>query len=291
MIGKTTIGRSFKGCINYNLSKVENGEGEILEVRGVREDRKAMIRDFNMRRLANSTITKTVWHTSLSFQDKLTNDQILSIAKDWMKGMGLDATQYIVVRHNDTAHPHVHIVANRIGDTTKTISDSNNWKRSEALCKELIKTYGLTPVPEHRNEAAISRDKLRGRDLLKTDLNRFIGELIPICQSLIDFQNKLSSHGINSLIKYNPDNSIRGIVFTRDGITIKASDVNRRYSAKGIFALIEENKPQQNKLQARIPEFETASSNRSIKIGKVLFENEDDEETKKKRKNDQSMSI
>lgn len=37
MIGKTVIGRGFKGCVNYLLSKVEKGDGEILEARGVRD--------------------------------------------------------------------------------------------------------------------------------------------------------------------------------------------------------------------------------------------------------------
>ena len=37
MIGKTSIGRSFKGCCSYNMEKVEMGKGEVLMSQGVRD--------------------------------------------------------------------------------------------------------------------------------------------------------------------------------------------------------------------------------------------------------------
>ncbi|MDA6986961.1 relaxase/mobilization nuclease domain-containing protein, partial [Escherichia coli] len=41
---------------------------------------------------------------------------------------------YIIVRHQDREHPHVHIVFNRIDNNGKTISDRNDMYRNEQVC-------------------------------------------------------------------------------------------------------------------------------------------------------------
>jgi type IV secretory pathway VirD2 relaxase len=96
-----------------------------------------MTHDFNLRAKAKPDVSRCVWHTALSFQEALNNDQMRAIVKEWINRMGLASTQFVIVRHTDTKHPHAHIIANRIDDDGKTISDSHNWKRSETICREL----------------------------------------------------------------------------------------------------------------------------------------------------------
>jgi len=50
--------------------------------------------------------------------------------------MKITDTQYIIVRHQDREHPHVHIVFNRIDNNGKTISDRNDMYRNEAGMQE-----------------------------------------------------------------------------------------------------------------------------------------------------------
>lgn len=296
MIGKTMIGRNFAGCVNYNISKVEKGFGEILECRGVRDfNRKVMIHDFNVRKSTNSKLSKCVWHTALSFQDKLSSNQMLTIAKSWMNGMALDETQYVILRHTDTNHHHIHIIANRINDYCKTISDSNNWKRSEALCKELVRTYQLTPVSEERNENRIDRNKLKGRDLLKTDINRIIRQVLSSSKSIEEFSLRMDMKGFNCVIRYNPDQSIRGISFERDGVKIKASDIHKSLSAKNLVEMI-----QSNQAQIKTTYLKTEHTANSItpglvsglsKLRKSINPSDEEDEERKKRKRDQGMDI
>lgn len=291
MIGKTVIGRGFKGCVNYLLDKVEKGDGQILEARGVRDfDKKAAVRDFITRAKTKPNLTRCVWHTSLSFQDKLTTRQMHTIGKEWMKGMGLDGTQYIIVAHTDTNHPHIHIVANRINDEGWTISDSNNWKRSEALCKELVRKHQLSPVPEERNEPSINREKLKGRDLLKSDVNRVIRNVLSRCKSFDEFKISMARHGFKCHIKFNPDNTIRGVSFERDGISIKASDIHKSLSAKNLAEAIELNrsrsaKQQVNSERSKPTQVPGSSTPKLGKLSKSLDTSEDDEK-KRKKKND-----
>lgn len=292
MIGKTVIGRGFKGCVSYLLDKVAKGEGELLEARGVRDfDKNATIRDFITRAKTNPNLTRCVWHTSLSFQDNLTSQQMLTIGKEWMKGMRLDSTQYIIVVHTDTDHSHIHIVANRINDEGRTISDGNNWKRSEAVCKELVKKYQLTPVPEERNELRINRDKLKGRDLLKSDINRVVRSVLSRSKNFDEFRIGMANHGFNCLIKFNPDNTIRGVSFERDGVSIKASDIHKSLSAKNLAEAIELNRvrgvQQQVSLSEQSKPVQTPSSSKP-KLGKLSksLDTSEDDEKKRKKKND-----
>ncbi len=48
------------------------------------------------------------------------------IAQDYMKQMGIENTQYIIARHFDKEHPHIHLVYNRVDNNGKTITDSND---------------------------------------------------------------------------------------------------------------------------------------------------------------------
>jgi type IV secretory pathway VirD2 relaxase len=68
---------------------------------------------------------------------------MIAIAHDYMCRMGIKETQYIIARHHDTDHPHIHIVFNRIDNNGRTISDHNDLFRSEKICKELTSRYGL----------------------------------------------------------------------------------------------------------------------------------------------------
>lgn len=74
MIGKVKIGKSFGGCIRYNL---EREQAIILYANGIRTDSIGhIIDDFNMQRKMNPELGQAVGHIVLSWsandKDKLT---------------------------------------------------------------------------------------------------------------------------------------------------------------------------------------------------------------------------
>lgn len=75
-----------------------------------------------------------VYHISLDFAHedapKLTDALMVEIAREYMRRMGITNTQYIVCRHTDREHQHLHIVANRVDNDGNTISDSNSNVRN-----------------------------------------------------------------------------------------------------------------------------------------------------------------
>ena len=163
MIGKLAAGKNFGGCVRY----VEQKQGsEVLYGEGIRlEDTAKMTRDFNMQRLLNPLLEKAVAHISLNFstndQDKLDNETMLKLAKEYLEKMDIRNTQVLIVRHNDAAHPHCHIIYNRVDNNGKTISDSFQHRKNVAVCKEMTLKHGLY-ISEGKDK--VNRLALKGTD-------------------------------------------------------------------------------------------------------------------------------
>jgi len=68
---------------------------------------------FNVQSQMNSKVAKPVGHIALSFSKEdephLTDRAMAGIALDYMERMGIRNTQYLIARHFDKEHPHVHI--------------------------------------------------------------------------------------------------------------------------------------------------------------------------------------
>ena len=105
MIGKLKKGSSFAGCIRYVTGK---DEAKILASDGVLLGTNAeMTQSFELQRQLNPRIKKPVGHIALSFkpEDKprLTDEFMAKIAIEYMQMMGITDTQFIIVRHHNTA--------------------------------------------------------------------------------------------------------------------------------------------------------------------------------------------
>ena len=130
---------SFARVVNY----VNNPKkARIIDCKDVRLDDNATIAR-SMQGQANDKpgrkLKNPVYHISLDFAHedtpKLTDDLMVEIAREYMRRMGITNTQYIVCRHTDREHQHLHIVANRVDNDGNTISDSNDNVRNVKVCK------------------------------------------------------------------------------------------------------------------------------------------------------------
>ena len=120
MIGKIKKGSGFKGCVNYVLGKEQ---AALLHADGVlTESQGDIIRSFILYAAGmNPDLKKPVGHIALSYSPvdapKLTDEKMIQLAREYMREMKITDTQYIIVRHQDREHPHVHIVFNRIDNS------------------------------------------------------------------------------------------------------------------------------------------------------------------------------
>lgn len=235
MIGKTSIGRSFGGIVKYLLD--EKKQAEILEADGVNyTNQESIISDFNAHRKLSPNLGKAVWHSSISFSesDNLSPEQMKEVATDFIKEMGLDNSQYLIIQHNDTDHRHLHILANRVDYEGKAVSDSHSKRKTKDRCDKLNKKYGLLQTKDMKND--------RKEEIKKTILEG-IAQGKPIGEVL---------KGVEKLgyeVKYNQASTgkISGVSYKNEekGIIYKASEIDRNLSYTKMLQAIEQREIQQ----------------------------------------------
>ena len=230
MIAKIVQGHGFRGVINYVLDK---DHSHLLYAEGVRlKDKESIIQSFVAQQKLNPKIAKPVAHISLDFsvQDKnrLTDQFMAGMALEYMEKMGYRDTQYIIARHHDTDHPHIHIVINRIDNNGKRISDQNEKLRNSRVCMELTKKYGLYIASGKEN---VKEHRLKEPDKTKYEIYHALRNAIPECKNWKELKSKLLQSGVKTEFRNNGEtDKIQGVRFGKNGYEFNGSKIDRAYS-------------------------------------------------------------
>ena len=230
MIGKIKKGSGYKGCVNYVLGKEQ---AALLHAEGVlAESKQDIIRSFCMQTEMNPGLKKPVGHIALSYSvvdaPKLTDEKMVQLAQEYMREMKITDTQYIIVRHQDREHPHVHIVFNRIDNNGKTISDSNDMYRNEQVCKKLKEKHGLYFA---KGKEHVKQYRLREPDKTKYEIYTAIKTEIGKSRNWQQLQKQLAEKGIGIQFKYKGQtDDIQGVSFFKGEYTFKGSEIDRNFS-------------------------------------------------------------
>ena len=242
MIGKQTKGTSFGGCVRYVLKEEKS---KLLEAVGVEGTPEQMAEQFELQALLNDKVKNIVGHTSLNFSPedsaRLKSDDalMLNIAHDYMKLMGIENTQYIIARHIDREHPHCHIVFNRVDNDGKTISDKNDFRRNEKVCKMLTAKYRLHFA---NGKDHIKEERLRPYDKAKHEIYKALKEELPKAHSWEDLKDALADRDIDIKFKVSrTTREIQGVKFEYNGFSFSGSKVSREFSYLNIDNRLEEN--------------------------------------------------
>jgi hypothetical protein len=151
MVAKITIPKSIEAALNYNEKKVQKGAAECLCAANYLSEAKNMnfyqkLNGFEMlNNLNNRATTKTI-HISLNFDpsEKLSNDKLIEVANVYMEKIGFGQQPFLVYKHEDAGHPHIHIVSNTIKEDGSRINTHNIGRnQSEKARKEVEQQYGL----------------------------------------------------------------------------------------------------------------------------------------------------
>src|SRR5690606_27672760 len=165
MIAKQSIGSSFMGALSYNLKKINSPDrkerAELLDTNFISLEKSVIKKEVDLVVSLNPAIKRNTYHTSLNFArgEKVSNEKMLAVAREYMDQMGFDNNPYFIFRHHDTSHPHCHILALRIRFDGTTVSDSNNYKRSEKIVRQLEKHYNLEQIASSNKALFRAPDK------------------------------------------------------------------------------------------------------------------------------------
>ena len=153
MIAKISATENIGGALGYNFKKVEKEEANILlaaELYQSKEGRytmKDVLADMEALVPKKCRTKKAVFHCSLNPHpdEKLSDEQLTQIAKEYMEALGYGKQPYIVFKHNDIAREHIHIVSLRVDGEGKKINDRFEKRRSKQITDTLERKYNLIP--------------------------------------------------------------------------------------------------------------------------------------------------
>ncbi|MES5004689.1 conjugal transfer protein MobB [Prevotella disiens] len=153
MIAKISSTENLGGALGYNFKKVQHNEAAVL---CVNELRKGFDGTFQMDKVLadmqkaipeQCRTKKTVFHCSLNPHpdEKLSDERLTQIAKEYMEALGYGNQPYIVFKHNDIAREHIHIVSLRVDFDGNKINDRYEGRQSKKITNALEKKYNLIP--------------------------------------------------------------------------------------------------------------------------------------------------
>ena len=153
MIAKISATENLGGALGYNFKKVQHNEASVLCVNELREGFDGtyridkVLRDMQALIPEKCRTKKTVFHCSLNPHpdEKLSDEQLTQIAKEYMEALGYGKQPYIVFKHNDIAREHIHIVSIRVDSRGQKINDRFEKRRSKQITDALERKYSLIP--------------------------------------------------------------------------------------------------------------------------------------------------
>ena len=172
MIAKISATENLGGALGYNFKKVEKGEANILlaaELYQSKEGRYTMedvLADMEALIPKNCRTKKTVFHCSLNPHpdEKLSDEQLTQIAKEYMEALGYGNQPYIVFKHSDISREHIHIVSLRVDSRGQKSNDKFEKRWSKQITDALEKRFGLIPSSKVTDKAM--------KETLKVDIGK-----------------------------------------------------------------------------------------------------------------------
>ena len=200
-------------------------------------------------------------HSNGEYHEHLDDKQYVELAHRWLKGMEflgeeLSCSQYLIARHHDTLHEHIHIIASRIRMDGSVVSDSWDYRRSEVIVRQLEKEFGLEPTPCSNERVARKVQEIgiettvsdrrapnqkqkhhhSGQPTVKQRLAALIDEACSDSPSVKQLIGRLQHQGVT----IHPQFSTRGlfkeaIAFELDGVKVAGNKLGSAYSFPGLL--------------------------------------------------------
>jgi hypothetical protein len=193
MVARINTGKSISKALNYNEKKVQQGQAELLLAHNFLKDADQMnfyekLGHFEKLTSLNERTTTNTLHISLNFDpsEKLENEKLIAIANSYMKRIGFGNQPWLVYRHFDTGHPHMHLISTNIQRDGSRISMHNMGRnQSEVARKEIEIEFGLVKAESKKAADALKLQPLNAQKLnpgkrsTKAALSNVLGIVIP----------------------------------------------------------------------------------------------------------------
>lgn len=195
MVAKINKGNNLYGALSYNQEKVDEGLGKVLASNLVCEPENGRFSVVacaaNFARWMPSPehlpTKKPVIHISINPHpdDKLSNDQLADIGREYMERLGYGGQPYLIFKHEDIGREHIHIVSLRVDCEGKLIKDSFEHRRSKEITELLEQKYNLIPAEGQKQS---EQWQLTPVDAAKGNLKKQVSSVIKPLATMYKFQ-------------------------------------------------------------------------------------------------------
>lgn len=281
MVAKIKIGTSIRGILHYNENKVEEGEAKLILASGFAGEIDKMTFENKLQRFLHLTELKpsvktNAMHISLNFDasEKITSTKMQDIAIAYMERIGFGDQPFLVYRHNDAGHQHLHIATTSIQRNGEAIKMHNIGRDlSEPARKAIEKEFDLVVAEKktYKQEPGIKAADLEKARYGRSSTKRQISNVL---SGVINDYRFTSLAELNALLKQfnvTADRGLeesemfqkKGLVYSiigedgkKIGIPIKSSSFYSKPTLKNLEVKFEQNKekrkPYRQSLIARI---------------------------------------
>jgi hypothetical protein len=160
MVAVIKTGNSVHNIFNYNENKVKEGTAECIGEGNYPLEAAKLTGSMKLNRLLkqnalNENVKRNSVHISLNFdpsESALSNEKMLEIGSEYMQKIGFGNQPYLIYRHYDAGHPHLHLVSVKVREDGTRIDMQNIGRnQSEAARKEIEKVFGLVQAQGKKN--------------------------------------------------------------------------------------------------------------------------------------------
>jgi len=177
MVARIKIGKSIRGILHYNENKVAEGEAKLILASGFAGEIEQMtfmnkLKRFEHLTQLKPTVETNALHISLNFHssEQISSSRMQEIAISYMDKIGFGEQPFLVYRHNDAGHQHLHIATTSIQRDGEAISLHNIGRdKSEPARKMIEKEFDLIVAESKRTKQEIT---IKPADLEKAKYGR-----------------------------------------------------------------------------------------------------------------------
>lgn len=270
MVAIVKTGHSIRRSFMYNENKVKEGVAQLIHVQNYPMDAAKMTEAHRLNMLLNLAsrneyVKRNSVHISLNFTsedfptpgknlseeekeaiEKEQAERLSRIAEDYMHGIGFGNQPYLVYKHRDAGHPHIHIVTVKVDHKGKRIETQNIGRvQSEKARKEIELKYGLVQAEQHKREVfrmqPINTDKASyGETETKAAISSRLNYLLTAFKytSLAELNAVLNQYNIHADV--GAENSR---IFKNKGLQYRMINASGKFVGNAVKASLLHNNP------------------------------------------------
>ncbi|MCD2424374.1 relaxase/mobilization nuclease domain-containing protein [Niabella pedocola] len=278
MVVRIKSGKSIRGVLSYNENKVKDSVAQCIEAVGFGCLPEELSFGNKLSRFIKLTernkIAKTnAIHITLNFHpdEKLSDGSLKNIAATYMEKIGFGDQPYLVYRHFDAAHDHIHIATVNIrSDGTRIDIHDIGRNESEQARKEIEETfrlihaegraYSMTTVlkPADLTQAKYGKRPTKNEisNIVRTVAKSFKYGSFKEYSDILREYNVLASRGEPGT-KMHKEGGLVYQLFDKNknkgvGIPIKSSSIYEKPTLKNIEQRFEQNKVARKQYRQRV---------------------------------------